>query len=140
MYLDVTYRHALATSHQEGTIRDAYYCIREAENDKAKRYKPSEGRVCTALACLTTGLMSRQCENMLGKLAHAAQSRRSLHGLSNKRYLQRWRLELSRHAASWQSEAVELSIGRPHEKACGSAQLIGAQNTGTPRLGSTSQP
>ena len=117
IYIDVTYRHALATSHQVPTSKDAYHCIKEAESDKAKRYKPSHGRFCTTLACLTSGLMSRQCERTLGLLASAAQAKRSMNGLCNRRFLHNWRLKLSRHAAAWQSEAVELSIGRPHEKA-----------------------
>ena len=33
-----------------------------------------------------------------------------------KRFLQRWNLELARHAAAWQSDAVELSVTEPHDK------------------------
>ena len=119
MYVDITYRHGLANSHQEKTAKDAYFCIKEAEKDKAERYTPSKGRFCTALACLTSGMMSRWCENTLGMLAHEAQSRRALQGLTRKRFLHRWNLELARHAAAWQSDAVELSISLPHEKAYG---------------------
>ena len=116
MYVDITYRHALADTHQEGTARDAYFCIKEAESDKATRHAPSEGRSCTAIASLTSGMMSRWSENIMGMLAHTAQSRRALQGLTRKSFLHRWRLELSRHAAAWQSDAVELSISKPHEK------------------------
>ena len=98
-YYDITIRHALNPGNLVDTEANAEWALCEAEKEKKKRYKPTDGMACTPIACLTNGLSSATTQRAIARLACAAQEQRTSQGLARHRLRAKWRLQLSRHLA-----------------------------------------